>query len=94
MRTGSAIQRFWHENRFKTVIDRIRDNLNVLDFGCGPGTFLSLLGGLRRNTTATGVDIASKQIAFARKLIERQGLSDRIQFAIIDDVFNELPFES
>jgi ubiquinone/menaquinone biosynthesis C-methylase UbiE len=93
MKSGSPIQRFWHEKRFQEIIDRIEDGLKVLDFGCGPGTFLSLLGGLRSNVTATGVDIGSKQIEFARKLIHKQALNDRIQFSIIEEAFKELPFE-
>lgn len=93
MQSGSAVQRFWHERRFKTIIERINDGVKVLDLGCGPGTFLSLLGAIKSNTTAKGVDLDSKQIAFARKLIHMQGLGDRIQFGIINDPFKVLPFE-
>ncbi len=93
LKSGSAIQRFWHGKRYQEIIDRIEDGLEVLDLGCGPGTFLSLLGGQKSNVIATGVDIASKQIEFAQKLIHQHALNDQIQFSLIEEEFKGLSFE-
>src|SRR5689334_6779951 len=43
MVSGSATQRFWHRKKFSRVADFVRDGETVLDLGCGPGSFLSIL---------------------------------------------------
>lgn len=56
---------------------------NILDVGCGPGTFVNEL--TQRGFNATGIDLTPKFISFARK--NYQG-----KFLVADAV--KLPFES
>src|ERR1700719_2852300 len=78
MLQGSAIQRFWHQEKFREIARRIRDNERVLDVGCGPGSFLHILGEERPHVRATGVDIASGQIDFATREIASRYPDGRI----------------
>ncbi|MFH1126425.1 MAG: class I SAM-dependent methyltransferase [Candidatus Altiarchaeota archaeon] len=67
MLEGSNIQRFWHRNKFREVLSRVKlsGGESILDLGCGPGTLLSLIP--KNYSTAVGVDISEKQIEYAKK---------------------------
>jgi SAM-dependent methyltransferase len=96
MLNGSPTQKFWHRKKFEEVAARIGENDRVLDIGCGPGSFLAILGDLKKGVRATGVDIASSQIQFAIENIASRFSGDRIgfvQFEGRDDGGVELPFE-
>ena len=80
MQGGSAVQRFWHRTKFQAVADLIRDGERVLDMGCGPGSFLYVLGESRPHVSAVGVDIASGQIEFAKSEIQARYPDGRISF--------------
>jgi ubiquinone/menaquinone biosynthesis C-methylase UbiE len=88
---GSAVQRFWHRQKFIAVASRLQDGDKVLDLGCGPGSFLSVLGETRPNIEAIGLDIASSQIEFAMKAIAPR-FNGRIQFQQHDASDIHLPF--
>ena len=64
---GNAVQSFWHREKFSVVIKQLGDisGKTLLDIGCGPGTFLSLLP--QDYKFATGIDISPAQIDFASK---------------------------
>lgn len=49
---------------------------NVLDIGCGVGTHLVWLA--KQGANVTGIDISDTRIEEARKMAEREGLSDKI----------------
>ena len=59
----SGIQSAWHNIKFRYVRNEINQRNSHLDIGCGPGTFLSLL----KNKKCYGMDIAKKQIKYAKK---------------------------
>jgi ubiquinone/menaquinone biosynthesis C-methylase UbiE len=59
----NGIQSAWHNIKFDYVKDEINQKNIHLDIGCGPGTFLSLL----KNKKCFGIDIADKQIKYAKK---------------------------
>ena len=61
----SGIQSAWHNIKFRYVKNEINQKNTHLDIGCGPGTFLSLL----KNKKCYGMDIAKKQIKYAKKNI-------------------------
>lgn len=67
MLNGHAVQRFWHREKFAEVAKLVARSgaKNILDIGCGPGSFLSVLAELHPEVAATGTDIASPQIEFA-----------------------------
>ena len=59
----------WHKIKFQRVINEIKFDNNthsgVLDYGCGPGTFLSLFN----SNFKLGYDISEDQIDFAKQLV-------------------------
>jgi len=92
MVSGHSVQRFWHRHKFLEVASRIGDGTRVLDFGCGPGSFLSVLADLRGNVEGIGVDVAAAQVGFAREAIPEQD-RDRITFLTVPPDSVRLPFE-
>ena len=72
MLKGPAVQRFWHTYKSREIARSIAENSNVLDVGCGGGTFLYVLGQSRKNIEAIGVDIAQAQIDFCAQTIAPQ----------------------
>lgn len=72
---GRGLQWFWHHYRFRIVSDLLAPaGGNILDLGCGPGTFLGHF--TSGYTRAVGIDLARPQIEFASK---KYG-SDRVHF--------------
>lgn len=65
-RKNSGIQSKWHHLKF-SGIHKMLYNIecrNLLDIGCGPGTFISTLP---EEIQSIGIDISSKQIKFAHE---------------------------
>ena len=70
MLKGKPPQRFWHEEKFREVIDSIPQDIGVvLDIGCAAGSLTYLAASLRPNLHITGVDVSSAQIDFANSTI-------------------------
>ena len=63
-RRNRGIQCKWHHHKFRRIVHEISTDSHHLDFGCGPGTLVSLLP---PEVSAVGVDIASAQIAYAQE---------------------------
>jgi ubiquinone/menaquinone biosynthesis C-methylase UbiE len=59
-----GIQCKWHHHKFRRIVREIGSGSRHLDFGCGPGTFVSLLP---VDVSAVGVDIAGAQIGYAQE---------------------------
>jgi ubiquinone/menaquinone biosynthesis C-methylase UbiE len=91
MLNGHAIQRFWHREKFFEVAKLVKASgaKKVLDFGCGPGSFLAVLGEAVPGVEAIGVDIASPQIEFAGKNIAAK-FPGNIKFQLLSG--ERLPF--
>ena len=64
-RRGRGIQSKWHHLKFQRVAQELTGYRRVLDVGCGPGT---LVGMLRRDHEAFGVDITEPQIEYANRV--------------------------
>ncbi|MFD9718838.1 class I SAM-dependent methyltransferase [Streptomyces sp. NPDC059076] len=65
------------------LLDELRDDMRILDIGCGPGTITADLAALVPNGRVTGVDIAPEIVDQARKLAEERGLA-HTDFAVAD----------
>jgi ubiquinone/menaquinone biosynthesis C-methylase UbiE len=63
-RRNRGIQSKWHHAKFRRIIREIGNPSRHLDFGCGPGTLVSLLSA---DVSVVGVDIAGAQIAYAQQ---------------------------
>jgi 2-polyprenyl-3-methyl-5-hydroxy-6-metoxy-1,4-benzoquinol methylase len=60
----AGIQSKWHHDKFRRIIAEIGKTGRHLDFGCGPGTLISLLD---KEVWSLGLDIAGPQIEYARQ---------------------------
>jgi ubiquinone/menaquinone biosynthesis C-methylase UbiE len=80
---NQGIQCKWHHHKFRRIVKEIGDVSRHLDFGCGPGTLVSLLP---NNISAIGVDIAASQLGYAE---QHYGGQNR-EFVKIDSPY--LPF--
>ncbi len=60
-----GVQSKWHHLKFGHVPREFSSGALHLDIGCGPGTFISTLPG---GIDSTGVDIAARQVEYARRL--------------------------
>ena len=75
------------------IADKIAPGNKILDFGCGPGSFLYILGKNTHDIKAIGVDIAQKQIDFASSRALSNNTSNDISFMCLKAQDNNLPFE-
>lgn len=67
---------------------------SILDVGCGAGAWLIQTAQTYPSITQlVGVDINSRMIAYAREQAEQQGVSDRVEFRVMD-VLRKLDFPS
>lgn len=76
-----GVQWFWHYERYAAVAANVpASGGNILDLGCGPGTFLgNYASGFR---AALGVDVAQPQIQYANE----KYANERVQFEATDAV--------
>ncbi|RZI45132.1 class I SAM-dependent methyltransferase [Candidatus Finniella inopinata] len=83
---GTGIQSQWHRLKFARVQKSLPESVhNLLDVGCGPGTFLGNF--LPSSVKGIGVDIAASQIEFAKNSYDFPHLN----FICIKDY---LPFDN
>ena len=92
MAKGSGVQKFWHREKFEEVARKIGNSDKVLDIGCGPGSFLSVVGQTKPQAKAIGVDVASRQIDFAIQNVQSQFTDGRVSFQVMKIDENRLPF--
>ncbi len=71
-------------------------NLDVLDFGCGTGSSLVVLGEMANGGTLTGIDVDRRGIQIAALRVRHHGLADRAVLQAIEPVQKpgDLPFAS
>ena len=92
MMEGSPPHRFWHYEKFREVARRVPRGAKLLDFGCGPGSFLDVVGSERADVSAVGVDIAGRQIDFAETQVGAKYPRERIFFQKVEENVERLPF--
>jgi len=56
----------------------------VLDIGCGPGGWILEAAQLYPQMSLFGIDISRRMIVYAREQAAAQGLSDRVEFHVMD----------
>tara|TARA_E500000331_G_scaffold237149_1_gene227515 strand:- start:706 stop:1428 length:723 start_codon:yes stop_codon:yes gene_type:complete len=64
LNSNRDIQSQWHDITYKNVLKKINQDLKVLDYACGSGTFL----GRYLQSEGFGTDIIDKQVDYANKL--------------------------
>ena len=68
----------------KAISSYIKDDIMVLDFGCGNGITMVFLVKMF-NIKITGIDFSSDMIAEAKKLSQKEKVDDRIDFIVGDE---------
>lgn len=68
----NILQRMWHTQKLKIVLDFIgsanREPKNILDVGCASGWFLSKIKEKYPKSKCSGVDVYKKSIEYGKKL--------------------------
>lgn len=59
-------------------------SFTILDAGCGIGGTCFYIGESFPNAYLTGVNLSSKQVAFARQQLDHTGFEDRVRFLVED----------
>ena len=78
----------------RQVLDRLAlagRPARVLDMGCGLGSTARLAGRERPDLEVTGLTLVPWQVLHAREFARRQGVAERIRFAVAD--YTAAPFE-
>jgi SAM-dependent methyltransferase len=67
---------------YQRFLESRANGREVLEYGCGPGSLAFFLA--RRGASVTGIDISSVAIEQSREVAEREGVSDRVRFEVMD----------
>lgn len=90
---SDAITRFQSKRSIKTYADfllpHLREDMDVLDCGCGSGAMTAELAEIVNNGRVTGIDISERQLERANDMKAKRGL-DHLTFMKTD--IYELPF--
>ena len=89
-RKRKGVQSKWHELKFVRVASEIKDHDKILDYACGPGTFLGNYGS---KWNGTGVDISRPQIEYANNQY-RCHFTKFCLLEDIDDFENHQPYDT
>ncbi len=86
----SGIQSKWHHIKFETIHSILEtvEFEDMLDIACGPGTFLGTFQD--RDKKFTGIDLAEKQIKYAKERYQTENKN----FLVQDATLMEFPDES
>ena len=70
-------------NKILMELSNIKDNEHILDAGCGVGGAAIFLS-KRKNVKVTGITLSKKQMSYAQDLITKEGLTNRVDFHLMD----------
>lgn len=80
-RQSSRIDYTRNFNDFLFLIDSFSIKLtNLLDYGCGTGTFAVLFA--QKDIHVTGIDLSAKQIKLAKDKVKTLGLESKVKFLV------------
>jgi cyclopropane-fatty-acyl-phospholipid synthase len=72
---------------------KLEPGQRLLDIGCGWG-YLAVAAAKQYGVTVLGITLSREQLAGARELAEREGVSDQVRFELINyQELRELPFD-
>ena len=77
-RVGSLIERLFAKN-FKDFCKTLRSESSILSVGCGYGYNLAVWAKKYKKARFVGIDIDSKGVTFAQRLVEENNWSDRVE---------------
>ncbi|MGH2909143.1 MAG: class I SAM-dependent methyltransferase [Solirubrobacteraceae bacterium] len=76
---------------FRARLDGVRSGAKVLDYGCGDGAYGALHAATRDDLDITAIDLSPVAIEQARDRARSAGVSDRIDFRVMNAERLELP---
>jgi ubiquinone/menaquinone biosynthesis C-methylase UbiE len=76
---GEAAQVPLHDLNARAMSRLLPQNGTVVDLGCGSGRLLARLAQGRPDVRVLGLDLSDPMLALGRDLLEREGLSDRVE---------------
>ena len=77
------------EERLRRIIEKKREVINFLDYGCGTGVhsiFPAKIG-----AKVYGIDISEKSLEIAKKWAEQEGVKEQVKFLVMDCERLEFP---
>lgn len=82
-RVGQTLEEA-QEAKLRRVINQLhlRGGERILELGCGWGALAARMA--RRGAQVTGVTLSSEQLVYAREMIAREGLADKVMLALND----------
>ena len=86
MKRNRDIQSQWHDITYKSVLREIDPKHKVLDYACGPGTFV----GRYLIQPGFGTDIINKQVDYAKKFY---GIENNFFYLSQDNLKKNAPFD-
>ena len=86
LNSNRDVQSQWHDITYKNVLKKINQNLKVLDYACGSGTFL----GRYLQSEGFGTDIIDKQVDYANKLY---GDNNNFFYLTNENIVKNSPYE-
>lgn len=86
LNSNRDIQSQWHDITYKNVLKKINQNLKILDYACGSGTFL----GRYFQNEGFGTDIIEKQVDYANKLY---GDNNNFFYLTNENIVKNSPYE-
>ncbi len=86
LNSNRDIQSQWHDITYKNVLKKINQNLKILDYACGSGTFL----GRYFQNEGFGTDIIEKQVDYANKLY---GNNNNFFYLTNENIVKNSPYE-
>ena len=82
VKSKSKVHSNWHHISYTKVSEYLKENVDHLDYACGPGTLI----GLYSHSNSTGYDIAKLQIEYANSKYKNH----KSEFTYYEDkVFNK-----
>lgn len=75
-RLNSQVDLFWRAERSALARAGVRDGMDVLDCGCGPGRLIELLKNEYPNLRVTGLEIDPTLVTAAKEHLTRSGFED------------------
>lgn len=104
IKTGVNIRHYYLAKKLKKY--GIKKAENVLEIGCGIGTFTSLIAKAAKNAKITGADISEKNIQYAEKwhkdprfkfivsdFAGKVNIDQKFDFIVLADVIEHIPIE-
>lgn len=81
---GAMLQVPVHQFSARAISRLLPDGGTLIDLGCGSGRLLARLAVARPDARILGLDLSERMLHVGRRLLEREGLADRVELRLGD----------